>query len=539
MGQDYRLKKLYEQIYSDKKEQTSSTPKNLQEAYKHVLVERTAFYAKDIAAGEEIPKIQGLEVLGDVENPEKIKHAIVSYSLLTPLEQLFQKADEAGKGWHKPPVVGVNLNSVAQEFVALNISGEAVSTILRYKEQLKALEEKIKSSSEFNMKNVVLSDLKKIQVSAKDEDLTKLYNFLFKMTASIALASVGAGEIVATLLTNAKKGTTGDLVFGKDKVEIKGLGGRLGKAGYAWKNTAKGLANFLTNIKRTSKVGKETSTSLSYKDSIRTAVNKIQNNESVAKYIDPKYFELISSFLYERNLKNLEKLINRSEILTLPSKQFMGKFIKDTDPKLSLTPTPPPESAIKIFKDQNNNIKFYLKKLLSYAEEHQKEEDVLDPKSLANQNFNTAVARFFLNEIGLTAQQAAEAFIKHAKTEDIEDDKMMATYGPAITSFFTSHYDSMKRGNSRPLEALIFGYSLAIYARKGGEANHFDYFLMVNDATQDAIAVNTSLPAGDIVLECANKFMSNSKFSLSVRADERGGSAISYGKFSKSKAVED
>lgn len=515
------------------KQTANEQPKNLTEAYRTVLTERTAFYAKDITAGEEVPKIQGLEALGDVENPEKIKHAITSYSLLNPLEELLKNADESGKGWHKPPVVGVNLNNLAQEFVALGVSGGAVSAILQHKERLTNFETAVKSSSEFNMRNVIVGNLKEIQIPVDDKSLSDLYNYLFRMTASIALASVGAGEIVATLLTNAKKGNTGDLIFGKTKVEIKGLDGRLGKAGYAWKNTGKGLANFIANLKRTP-VGKETSISIKYKNSIRTALNKIQNDPVLSKHLDPSYFQLIVSFLNQRDLQTLEKLVTKSEILTNSSRQLLSKFIKDTDPNFPLHPTPPPESATKLFIGQNGNIRDYLKKLLSSAEDHSKEEDVLDPSSLANQNYISSVRHFFLNDIGLTAEQAAEAFVKHAKTGDIDNVRAMETYGPEITKFFVSHYNSMKNGNARLLEALIFGYSLAIYAKNDGSANHFDYFLMVNDKTQEAISLNTSVPAGQIAINGANLFMSNSKLSLSIRADERGGSAISFGQKSRS-----
>jgi hypothetical protein len=60
---DYRLKSLYEQILRGEpvKQTPKEQPKSLTEAYKTILTERTAFYAKDISAGEEIPDIQGLE----------------------------------------------------------------------------------------------------------------------------------------------------------------------------------------------------------------------------------------------------------------------------------------------------------------------------------------------------------------------------------------------------------------------------------------------------------------------------------------------
>ena len=320
---DYRLKFIYEQMLkgNDTKQSSKEQPRNLTEAYnKIVLTERTAFYAKDIAAGEPIPDIQGLESLGDVENPEKIKHAITSYSLLKPLEDLLQMSDEAGKGWHKPPVVGIKLNDLGQEFVSLGITGNFISKLVSHKNSLTDFESKVKSGNEFIMKDVILDDLNKIEnIGLERPTLEKLYNYLFPMTANVAQAAVGAGEICATLLTNAKKGIIGDLVFGDQKVEIKGLNGRVGKAGYAWKNTAKGLADFLISLQRNSdkEAGKETPTSVRFKNNIRAAFNQIRQNETLTKFLDEKYLQLIASFLKEKNLIKLEKVIANSNILTV------------------------------------------------------------------------------------------------------------------------------------------------------------------------------------------------------------------------------
>ena len=511
----------------------TTAPKSLADAYTKVLTERSAFYVKELGPDEKIPDYHnlGLQSLGDIENPEKIKHHITSYSLLKPLEELLIQADEAGKGWHKPPVTGVSLNELGQEFVALGVSGSVVSSILEQKDSLTLLEQHVKNSAPFNMKEVVLKDLEAPDrnIPADHKTLSGLFDYLFKKTASIALASVGAGEIASTLLTNAKKGSTGDLVFGDTKVEIKALGGRLGKAQYGFNNTAKGLASYLLSLKRTSGFGKESEQTLDYKDSIKKALLKIQGTPELAKSLDSKYFDLVRSFINQRDIFKLEKEIDRSQILQTTSREFMRRFVIDHDPNFPLRPITPPRSVEDSFVSSNNLIKDKLKAILALGDEHHAAEDVLDPKSLSMQDYPTSVQRFFLNDIGLTSEQAAEAFVKHAKTADIDNDRAMSVYGPAILKYFNSHYKSMKEGNTRALHAIIFAYSLALYAKLDGSQTHFDYFMMVNDSTSESISINTSGDAGSLITTAAELFLSNSKITLSVRGDERGGSAVFFG----------
>jgi len=532
MGTDYNLKKIYEQMIKGEEVKSSSNkPKSLNEAYKQVVTERVAFYAKDVGSSENSPDIPGLENLGVVDNSVKIKQAITAHSLSKPLEELLKLTDSEGQGWDKV-AKGITYDDIANIFVECGVSTNAVSKIVDEKENLKGLETAITSQAPFIMENVVVGDLVNKKVPAETAQLKQLFAKLFKLTASVKLASVGWGEIAATLLTNAKKGATGDLVFGDMGVELKASGGRLGKAGYAAAKTGEDLATFLKNAN--TKYEGETQASVTLKSQIREALNKIKKDKELSKKISPEYFTLINQVLSFRDYKKLKAFLEKeNNLLTLSARQYLNLNLHDDEPNFPGKPLGVTPDAYKAFETSHINIRTKIKQLLKLAEETQGE-NVLDPAYLQKQGYNNALKLFFMHDIGLTAEQAAYAFTTCAKTIALDNNELLKTYGPAIQEYFKTNYESLKSGNLRALHAIIFAYSLALYVKGSGEGQHFSYFLMVDNETTNSIAINVSVSAGEIIKNASDLFLRTPKMTLSVVADERGGSRIYYGGEEKS-----
>ena len=259
MGNDYQLKKIYEQMLKGKSEEltTPQKPRTLNEAYKHILTERTAFYSKNVEGGEDVPDVPGLKKVGAVENPEKIEHIIASQSVLPALETAMS-ADVTGWG----AIKGVDIDKVAKDFIVSKVSGPDLETIINNKNELNALEEKAKEDSPktFNLAELIVNGIKsKLKIDATSQSLELIFKRLFDEEGSISGTAVGKGELAISLFTNCRKGKTGDLVLPSTKnekgeevpgktIEVKGLGGRLGPAEYSQNRTAKDLVEFLKKL---------------------------------------------------------------------------------------------------------------------------------------------------------------------------------------------------------------------------------------------------------------------------------------------------
>jgi hypothetical protein len=522
---DYFLNKIYDSLLSKKPVPKKPEPivekkecsKPLSKVYEVLLreVEHVAIYgSKEDVDPKNIPdrSAQGLETLGVVsqEVAKRVKNSITASTVTPALESLMQKADEEGRGWHMPPVEGVSLQNVSEIFSQNNISAEAITYINEHKSSLTACEKAITTDSvnSFNLKQVTVQDLLSNKVPATAESLNSVYDTLFKMKAKVGLAAVGNGEIVTTLLTNAKKGRVGDLVFEDTKVEVKGIGGRLGKATFSVENTMKELANFLQKVQTNPVTGsKEALQNRAY---LIKNYNKLKANEELIRSIKPEFMTMLAGIInniqtpakIEEVIKNSGFNLNAS-YNTVKQQYFTAPVANDNDIKLLHGYIR--ENVLKQKEPSNVN--------------------VFTPEELSRQTFTVGVQRFFLNDLQLTAEQAAQAFL-FTKSRNINTD----AYYPAILQYFKDNYESMKNGDQRSLEAILFGYLLTIYAKGDGSEQNFNYFLMINDLTSESCSVNVNGDVGSLVSKLAQAYKSNSKLSLDIKADDtHGASGVTFG----------
>lgn len=525
---DYFLNKIYDSLLSNKPVPKKPEPivekketfKPLSKVYEILIrekVEHVAVYgSKEDVDPKKIPdrSSQGLETLGVApkEVVNRIKDSITASTVTPVLEQLMKNADEEGRGWHMPPVDGVNLQNVSEIFAKNNISAEAIAYINEHKNEFAACQKAITANNfnSFNLKQITIQDLLANKVPATPESLNGIYDVLFRMKAKVGLAAVGNGEIVTTLLTNAKKGKIGDLVFGDTKVEVKGIGGRLGKATFSVENTMKELANFLQKTQTTPVTG--TKEALQIRKHLIEKYNEIKNNNDLVKALKPEFINTLVSII--NNIQNTTKV---QEVIKNSNFNF-NKNYNTAKQQYFNTPVVN-DNTIKLLH------KYIKDNILKQKSVTDTSINVFTPEELARQTFTVGVQRFFLNDLQLTPQQAAQAFL-FTKSRNINTE----AYYPAILKYFESNYDSMKTGDLRSLEAILFGYLLTIYAKGDGSEQNFNYFLMINDTTSESYSINMNGNVETLVTTLAQAYKETPKLNLDIKADDtHGASGVTFG----------
>ena len=140
-------------------------------------------------------------------------------------------------------------------------------------------------------------------------------------------------------------------------------------------------------------------------------------------------------------------------------------------------------------------------------------------ESLEGQSFTVAVQNFFLNDLGLTSDEAAEAFLSIKSY-----NKDVSKYFPEIKQFFHQYYSKMIEGEGKYLQAAVFAFQLAMYAQAGEDGQHFDYFMIMNNSSMNALSLD--VVREDLFTYLANVFLNNSdKIELSIKADGRQGAS--------------
>ena len=521
---DYRLKSLYEQMLSGKPVETTSVNphKNLQEAYKTILTERTAFYAKDIAAGEEVPDIQGLENLGAVEEPQKIKHTIASLSVLPALEKAMSKEVS---GWGS--IKGVDPDKVSKDFIVAGVSGSDLEKITAQKNELTGFQEAAQKPEVFNLTNVIVADIKnKVAVDATPEALSLTFRRLFEEEGTISGTAVGKGELAISLFTNCSKGKTGDLLLPSGKtIEVKGKGGRLGPAEYSQANTARDLVQFIQSKKEKKKVGLNREL-VKLKTSIRKFANELETDQFFSKVFNDNLNQVLNKIADNIENPKIIDFVEKSGFREIyrggsaSSDKAYETFLKlgyIIPKQQDIQPAPLEKDYAK--QTQSKIRKFLTDKIFEKGKIERIAGKTVGIEALANQTFTTAVQDFFLNDLGLTPDEAAEAFLS---TKSYNKD--VSKYLPEIKSFFQQHYSKMIQGDSKYLQAAVFAFQLALYAQAGEEGQHFDYFMIMNNSSMNALSLD--VVQENLFTYLANAFLNNSdKIELSIRADGRQGAS--------------
>lgn len=530
MGTDYNLKKIYEQMLQGKEIKKDSKPKTLKEAYEKTVNEATAFYAMDMNTGTQAPVYKGLRSLGvvkDEHTSKAIQKTVITNTHESQIPDLMEKA-----GWVN--VASLPAGMIALEFSESNITQNDIEQLISNKENLKGLETKIQEGGDFDYKNSIIEPLKNAKYSV-------LFDKLYDLTPKVGMASVGKGEVAATLLTSCFKTKVGDIGFGDKKepfkVEIKGSGGRIGKAPFASQHTSNELANILKATK-----SQNVENSKLHYDITKIPKKLKQILAPVEHLFSEKYIENVKSL--SNNIKfenyNFEKTIeniNNYKQKVLPEKltiknlieffKFNGYFRTLSNNGEVPLSNKDQEALLQYCSGRAElGLKRYLSRLVSKFKSNASAN--IDPVSLASAPFATSVLHFFLGNGALTVEQMANALV-HTRTYGekgtISNEELKTQCLEVLNSSFEgeTYFETLKQRNKRCLDSIIFGITLLVYSKK----TNFQYFLILNDNTKNAYSINVT---DTTVKSLADLFKNEPRLVLGLDAsgDQGGASHITF-----------
>jgi hypothetical protein len=512
---DYFLNKIYDSLLSKKpvpkkpivEKKEVKKFESLSNVYYRVLVEQEEGEFK--VTGEPIDEPSKKETIGVVSQNQydQIKNRVRGIAVKPDIEEILNLSG----GWSEiTDYQATVVERFASNFMQNQIPATVLDSLKKNKPELNKFENAVKSSHHIsNLVDLIVDDVythtnQQDQTSDLKQKLKSVVNDTFLITGKINMVGVGEGEIALTFFTNAKKGTKGDVQLSNNQlVEVKGKGGRLGKAPYSATNTASALANFLEKQQIKPNVSKIV---FAIKPQIQAARDKIKGLEGIA----PEYLQIINSFLVNLNTpEELNKVYQSSNFNTLRPQEAAQQYIQTADPQI-----------LNRFKDQHTLIRTKVNSVLqSFTTQA---DNILDPEELKRSSFTMAVQRFFLNNIGLTPEQAAEAFLETRSFNNVN----LEQYKNEIIDYFKTNYSKMIDGNVGALKAGIFAMQALCYHLE----DRVDYLLVTNIASNTKSSAVISFNASNLFTSLINQyFLLQSKgLDLSFKADERGGSGISF-----------
>ena len=509
MSQDYRLAKLYEQVYNKQsKPVEKEKPKSLHEAYKTVLVERTAFYAKELAAGEPEDVDPSLTKLGTIENEKEsktVQNRIRSYSILHTTEELLTSA-----GWAKDNSV-LNATELGQLAFDYQIDSNDLLNIVKNKKQLTEFEKAITTlSTKFNFVDKLYEGIKDY-ISPTEGNDKRFKNFLDKLTTiqgTIDGTNVGPGEFAASLFTNSFKPLPskedkkqeeekGDLLFGNIKVEVKQSstgdknklsGAKLGYAHHAVRYIQSAMQH---TIKQSGAVPRSKLAQIrsAFDDKI---IEKVKNYDDFGNdfFTDKAISNLktFDKFILNMDLESYVKQAQDVFNIQLPGKTLSAKYYTQTVENYIKKGFVVSDTTQANTRDANNQknmvervmqvLKFGYSKLRELASGPQ-----VTQKDWQSFSPTVAINEFFLSDLGLTSQQLAEVLYEirpfNASTEGLKQNIQKA--------LDSGYANRLKRGDEKALRGLVFAIHLSEYAHH----EKFQFLLLINRTSKQALSIAT------------------------------------------------
>jgi hypothetical protein len=254
--------------------------------------------------------------------------------------------------------------------------------------------------------------------------------------------NVGSGELAFTLISDAKKGNTGDLNFeGIGDVEVKGLGARMGGDGFAHVSTANELNNIIS--------AGGSSTSLFDKTSERL-------KKSIVSVIDAKIAE-------RTKIKNTQQeiaLYNKAKQDILAARSF-------DEIKTDLQNSPLSQKSVRdIINNINNNIDRYTKHI----------------KKEVKGEFFPAILTFFTSFKELSDQQLVDGIVA---TRNYKAQSLVPALKSVVSQIVAVEKNALfsDQDITPTLKLLIAAIHIAVYQQH----MEFKDILFLNDKTRNVV----------------------------------------------------
>lgn len=509
MGEEYQLKKLYEQMLKGSVSQSKlNKPKSLSEAYdKKLISERTVFFAKDDN------KYTTIGVVDDKDEANEIKNNIKSFSIIATTTQMLE-----GAGWtaNNPILSSRKLGSL---LLQKDIDILDLTKIASKKEEFTNLEDYIfgkktkgneeKTKGKFDVIKAIVDGIQKVLGESQKtplENFTNLVKSLITQTGRIEGTDVGPGEMAITLLTNAKKPSTkGDLEFSGKIVEAKASsygkeeslsGAALGYAKYA---SGGALQAAIDEMLRRKEVSPNRAL-YKIKKFYDETVESVQTNTSLIP-LTSQFFETLSkltsliatqnSELFKKQFNNLfgmnfdlnqnsnAKVLEAIKVLLknnyLDQKAISQETLQNIKNDTFLAIKQLLYSGNGLFGKAKQAFKA-LSRLTTKAEE---------TKDLQKQKPSLTVAfgDFFFSDLGFDNKQLASVLLE-ARPYREHDESLLQNLEKVLQEGYLKR---LQRQDASALKGLLFALHLSEYAREEG----FQCLMLFNYTTGNALAIPT------------------------------------------------
>jgi hypothetical protein len=407
---DYNLTKLYEKVYDRKDYKPQPT---LRDKYNIVKENAQLTVSKndEIIINEPITDDFVKKVKRDI-NVNKQFEGRESGSFEAVVDGILQ-----AKGWANgnSAYVADVLNPVMFIFKSydLNITNETISKFKKLQVSPNTpFRTMLMSSGIKSWYNVLPEEFVNLFEVAEDakDAFEKLYNIKFLVNT----VSVGKGELISTIISDAKKGDVGDLDFpGFGEYEIKGTGARLGGDGYTLQ-TSKKLEEILST--KSADLGAKSLKVI--KQKVLTSISNV-----VGKLRWAAHGVKIS--------KSIEDTDNIEEI-----KNITDSIVFDPDPakdqKLK-------QSVIKTIETSYNKVSKIKGK---------------------NMSFSTSIATFFMKDNNLSYDDVISGLVNTRNYKSVNIDDLVTGIKAIVTP---NNFESFLDPTSTNIRPLIAAIHLACY----------------------------------------------------------------------------
>lgn len=327
---------------------------------------------------------------------------------------------------------------------------------------------------------------------------------VWRINFLIDRVAVGPGEVFLTLFSNARKGSTGDLMIdSKGEIELKSNGGRLGTSNYTHQ-VPKTLSAILEHYDYSIKDGKFF---LEIKDDLRRKHKKIyQRLEKIKQYVD--------------NNNKIDSLTKRFTISNLSLVQRL--FDKDPEALADLHTI---QTQLKVtlnhkqqskYIDQTINLIYDYISLRSKFDQYiQSKDPQYTPKS-KELNWNEAVKSFFCVEWNIPVQSIIDGFLS-TRTEGMFEYRANLEHGIRL-SVTPDIIKSIHSGSKKELINFLLAIQLTSYQH----VSKFDYLSVVNDKEFDIYTFKFNRPENvkDNYLNTYTAIRDNDRFDTQIAVDK-------------------
>lgn len=483
---------------SSSEEQPLQRPKNLTEAYKTVLTERTAFFAKTISSDEDLNVDSSFKQLGVIEDDKEatsVKNKIRSFSILKTTQDLLKSA-----GWANDNPI-LNAKEFGQLIFEHNIDVEDLANIVSNRNNLKHFEQIITKTgdiSKFDLFDEIYLGLEPFAKKTSKESFLSLFSDIVSRQGTIDGTNVGPGEFVISLFTNSAKPSTedkekGDLKFGSAKVEVKQSsiskeaqisGAKLGYAFHAMEYVRPTMQKLLMQLKSPpyARLTKQLSLFQDKVDDLKAQnifgsnvytdklANALSTFDQFFLKLDPDGFEKHVKTLFNIDIKGVrltQQLVSSTSNF-LVKHGYVNSEINTNDVKTRESIT---VGLVSLLRNGIASVK----DLSDRSSTNQKWDDM---------SLTVAVNEFFLSDLGFTSEQLTDALYQMHPFDMVANSGLKEDIKSALDQ---GYLNKLKRGDEKALRGLVFAIHLSEYARH----EDFNFLLLINRSTKQSISIPT------------------------------------------------